>query len=401
MQSSESDFQTKKLAIISGGHFVHDVFSSFTAPFLPLLIAKFGLSMTLAGSLTVFFRLPSLFNPLFGVISDRVNLRQVVIWAPALTAAIMSLLGVAPNYATLFFFLLLGGTSAAIFHVLGPVIIGQSSGKNLGKGMSFWMTGGELARTMGPLVAVWAVSTMGFERCYPLMGLGIFASCLLSISLKNENTAAGNKSLRGFGEVWRILRPVLVPLTGIILSRAFLVAGLTAFLPAYMVAQGRSLWLGGASLAVLELSGTVGTFFGGTVSDRVGRRAVLFFAMPASSLLMLAFINAPDWTQLLILLLLGCVVFSFTPINMAIVQDHCGEHRGTATGLYMAIQFLSVATITIFVGWMADLFGLKTAFTLSALLGLAGIPLVSFIPIFPNATRIAEKDNDVTGSGQG
>lgn len=196
MQSSESDFQTKKLAIISGGHFVHDVFSSFTAPFLPLLIAKFGLSMTLAGSLTVFFRLPSLFNPLFGMISDRVNLRQVVIWAPALTAAVMSLLGVAPNYATLCIFLLLGGTSAAIFHVLGPVLIGQSSGKNLGKGLSFWMTGGELARTMGPLVAVWAVSTMGFERCYPIMGVGIFASFLLSISLKDANTATSSTGRR-------------------------------------------------------------------------------------------------------------------------------------------------------------------------------------------------------------
>ena len=101
----------------------HDVFSSFLAPFLPLLIGKFGLSMTLAGSLTVFFRLPSLVTPFFGVISDRVDLRQIAIWAPAFTAVTMSLLGVAPDYLTVCLLLLCAGTSAAIFHVLGPVPI--------------------------------------------------------------------------------------------------------------------------------------------------------------------------------------------------------------------------------------------------------------------------------------
>ena len=95
------DFHPDKLLIISGGHFIHDVFSSFLAVFLPLLINKFELSMLLAGSLTVFIRLPSIFNPLIGIVSDRIDMRYPAILAPALTAIAMSLLGVAPSYFAL------------------------------------------------------------------------------------------------------------------------------------------------------------------------------------------------------------------------------------------------------------------------------------------------------------
>ncbi|MBL7212089.1 MAG: hypothetical protein ISS61_06915, partial [Desulfobacteraceae bacterium] len=39
--------------------------------------------------------------------------------------------------------------------------------------------------------------------------------------------------------------------------------------------------------------------------------------------------------------------------------------------------------ITIFVGWLADLVGLKSAFSFSALIGLAGIPVIFFLPKTP------------------
>ena len=39
------EFETKRILLISGGHFVHDTFSAFIAPLLPLLIDKLGLSL--------------------------------------------------------------------------------------------------------------------------------------------------------------------------------------------------------------------------------------------------------------------------------------------------------------------------------------------------------------------
>jgi FSR family fosmidomycin resistance protein-like MFS transporter len=118
-----SGFQTGPVLTIAGGHFVHDVFSSFLAPWLPLLIEKLSLSLTLAGSLTVFIRIPSLLNPLIGVVADRIDMRNMVISAPAVTAVCMSLIGLAPSYWAVAVLLSVAGLSAAVFHVPGPVMI--------------------------------------------------------------------------------------------------------------------------------------------------------------------------------------------------------------------------------------------------------------------------------------
>jgi len=380
LNRKESDFQYSKVLVISGGHFAHDVYSSFLAVFLPLLITKFELSMTLAASFTIFFRLPSLFNPLIGVISDRLDMRRWVIWAPAVTAVTMSLTGMAPSYAFLCILIFVAGISSSFFHVLAPVMIVRDSGNDLGKGMSFWMTAGELARTLGPLIAVWSVSLWGFEKNFPVMAGGVIASAFLYLALKDANPGSGSRTVDGFKQAWRSLRSLMIPLTGIMISRAFMVAAFVTFLPTYMVASGKSLWIGGVSLSVLECSGALGTFFGGTLSDRVGRQAVLAVAMPASSALMLAFLYASDWMIFPILLLLGCTLFAITPVNLAIVQDNSRHCRGTANGLFMGISFVTTALVTFLVGWLADQFDLKTAFTVSALFGFAGIPIILFLP---------------------
>jgi len=380
MHKTESHFHIKRSITISTGHFVHDIYSSFLAPFLPLIIDKFNLTLTMAGLLTLFLRSPTLFSPFIGAVSERFNIRNVAIIAPAVTAITMSLLGVAPNYAVLCVLLLIAGTSAAIFHVIGPVMIAQVSLANLGQGMSFWMTGGELARTVGPLIAVWIVSLWSFEGSYPIMSIGIIFSILLYFSLKDTSTVSPALVNGNVAEVWSKLHKIMIPLTGIMVSRACFIATLTAFLPVYMVASGKSLWIGGASLAILELAGTVGTFLGGTISDHLGRRTVLLLAMPISSFLMFAFVYAPNWLLFPLLLLLGCSVFAIAPVMMAIVQDNCSTSRGIANGIYTGISFLTIAVITVLVGLVADFASLKMAFILSSLGGLAGVPIIFLLP---------------------
>ena len=117
-------FRTGPVMIIAGGHFVHDLFSSFLAPWLPLLIEKLSLSLTMAGSLTIFLRLPSIFTPIIGVIADRLDMRYMVIATPAVTAVCMSLIGLAPSYGLVCLLLTVAGISAAVLHVPGPVMIG-------------------------------------------------------------------------------------------------------------------------------------------------------------------------------------------------------------------------------------------------------------------------------------
>jgi len=108
----EKKFQTLNVITISFAHLTHDIYSSFLAPILPLLISKFNLSYSLVGLLRLFQRLPSLMNPFVGLIADRVSVRYFLIIAPALTTVSMSLLGCAPNYAVLAVLLFVTGITA-------------------------------------------------------------------------------------------------------------------------------------------------------------------------------------------------------------------------------------------------------------------------------------------------
>jgi FSR family fosmidomycin resistance protein-like MFS transporter len=156
-------FQAGQVLTIAGGHFVHDIFTSFLAPLLPLIIQKLGLSLTLAGTLAAFQQLPSLINPLLGMLADRGSLRWFVILAPTVTATAMSLIGVAPGYIVLTILLLVAGLSTAVWHTPTPAMAARVSGRQMGLGMSLFMLGGTTAYTIGPLLAVAAVSWWGLD----------------------------------------------------------------------------------------------------------------------------------------------------------------------------------------------------------------------------------------------
>ena len=60
-----------------------------------------------------------------------------------------------------------------------PVMMKKISGDSVGKGMSFFMLGGEIARTTAPLIIVGTVSLWGLQGTYRLIPFGILASIIL------------------------------------------------------------------------------------------------------------------------------------------------------------------------------------------------------------------------------
>ena len=161
---SKDVFNTGKVLTLSVCHFIHDIYSSFFAPLLPLLVEKFSMTLAQAGFLSTIMQIPALFNPFIGLLADRISVRYFIILAPATTAIPMSLLGLAPSYGVLALLFFVTGVSVAVFHVPAPVMVSQVSGNKTGKGMSFYMTGGELARTIGPMVAVCLLYTSPSPR---------------------------------------------------------------------------------------------------------------------------------------------------------------------------------------------------------------------------------------------
>jgi FSR family fosmidomycin resistance protein-like MFS transporter len=374
-------FQTGKILAVSIGHFIHDVYSSFLSPLLPLLIDKLSLTLTQAGFLSTIMQLPALMNPYIGVLADRISVRYFVILAPAMTAVPMSLIGIAPSYGVLLLLLFITGISVSIFHVPAPVMIAHLSAARKGRGMSFFMTGGELARTIGPLVAVAGVSLLGLEGFYPVMIFGLISSGWLYLKLRDVpvndvHTKRTSSSL----QTWRKLRHILWPLTAILISRGFMHASLTAFLPTYINRETGNLWLAGMALTLFEIAGVAGVLTAGSMSDLFGRRKTLIVSLVGAPLCLFVFTLTGGWFRIAALLVTGFTLLSTTPVMLALVQENAGHSPAAANGLFMMISFIARSAVVVVVGFIADRIGLQVTYLISAAMGLIGIPFIFRLP---------------------
>jgi FSR family fosmidomycin resistance protein-like MFS transporter len=383
-QPAEAEqFQTDGVITVSAAHAVHDTYSAFLSPLLPVFIENLALSKVEAGLLTVFSQGPSLLQPLIGHLADRVSLRFLVILAPGVSATAMSLLGIAPSYAVIALLLMVAGLNSATFHSVGPVMAGRLSGKNLGRGMGFWMVGGELGRTLGPLAIAAYVSLRpdSLAELPWLMVGGWLASLLLYVRLRDVSARApdGAKGLP-WRQALQVMRPILVPVIAVIFVRAFMSAALTTYLPVFLTGEGAQLWFAGISLSVLEVAGVVGALLGGSLSDRLGRRTVLAISLTATPILMVAFLATTGWLRIPLLLALGLSALSVTPVVMAVVQESSPDSRALANGVYMALNFGIRSAVVVAVGAMGDLWGMRLAFTVSAIVPLLGLPFLLMLP---------------------
>ena len=377
-------FQTGPVLVISGAHFIHDVFTALLAPLLPLIIGKLGLSLVQAASLAVFKQLPSFFNPILGSFADRGTFRRaLVIVTPGVTGTLMCLMGVCPSYGLLSILLLTVGFSVAALHVGGPVMISQLAGARVGRGMAFFTVAGELARTVGPLLAVQAVSTFGLEGTWRLFPVATASSLILWWRLRRVPEHKPDRPPVRLLVVWKEMRLVLGAVFGVLMARAVMVSGLTTFLPTFIYQEGGSLWLANISLALLELSGAAGALAAGVLSDRFGRRNVLLIAAVLSPVLMVLFLQSEGAARFVVLAFLGFAALSTTPVLLAVTLESSGANPAAATGTYMMISFAARALILLAVGALGDAFGLRLAFFWCAGLAALGIPFVLLLPRAP------------------
>jgi FSR family fosmidomycin resistance protein-like MFS transporter len=144
LKTSPDGFQTAEVVTIAAAHGAHDTYFSFLPTILPLLIHNLALNTAQAGLLTALGQIPSLLQPFIGHLADSKNLKMVVVLAPALSGLFVTLVGIAPSFGLAALLMLLAGFSTAAFHAISPAMVGARSGRKVGRGMGFFMVGGEL-----------------------------------------------------------------------------------------------------------------------------------------------------------------------------------------------------------------------------------------------------------------
>jgi FSR family fosmidomycin resistance protein-like MFS transporter len=216
------------------------------------------------------------------------------------------------------------------------------------------------------LVVVSFIGYLTIEKLPWAMLAGVLASIFLFFGLSKVTTQSVEVQEKvDWLAALRNMRGFMLPLVGMMVTRAMLIATFNTFLTTYMTAEGSSLSLAGLSLSILELAGVVGAFLSGVLSDKIGRIRMLVISFIFTPIFMLLFVQSTGVIKILLLILVGFFGLSVTPVMMAIVIESYPEQKSFANGMYMMVNFIISAVAVLLVGFLSDLFTLRFAFLIS------------------------------------
>ncbi len=154
---------------------------------------------------------------------------------------------------------------------------------------------------------------------------------------------------------------------------------LTLFLPIYLISHGSNLWFAGIALSVLQFSGVFGTFFAGTISDKIGRKKTLIVTSIISPILFGMFIFSNNFFMFPLLILIGFFLFAPGPVYLAMIYDIKTKRPTFINGLYMTINFIIGSFFAYVVGKFGDIFSLEMTYKIVALFAFGSIPFAFMI----------------------
>ena len=110
--------------------------------------------------------------------------------------------------------------------------------------------------------------------------------------------------------------------------------GLQAFIPVYFAVElGTSEAAGNGALSVMLVAGAAGTYLGGRLVDRLGRRVIVVGSMAALGPLLVLMLIAGRWPATLLLAGVGFVVIANFSITVVMGQEYLPTRLGLASGI--------------------------------------------------------------------
>lgn len=373
-------FLTPRVSLLTSTHFVIDSCASFLTPLLPLLMQKLDLNLTLVGGLIALSSLSSsLAQPLFGMWADRLHRPWLVVAGPIVAASFLCSVGLAPSYGWLVACIMLGGVGVAAFHPQAAALASTLLPRR-GLAMSVFVTGGTIGFSVGPLIAVAIVSSLGLHNTW-IWGLtGILISIPLLIWFRRIPPRTEPMPQRAR---WSELRPVAGHVRDLYLTTVCRYAtsyGFMVFLPIFLTHHGRSFEFGGLAVSAYLTTGAIGAFIGGWLSDRVGGRTVVLWSLAGSLPFFLAFIFVPVSVALPVLLVGHLILQLSLPVMVVMGQEIAPRHASTMASLLMGGAWGIGLLLMGPVGALADARGIETALGVLASILVVGLLLALRLP---------------------
>lgn len=373
------------IGAITIAHSSVDMQTSSLVVLLPLLLASFQLNYAAAAAIiSVNSLIIAVAQPLFGLVSDKFNLRWLVFAGCALTGLAMAAVLYLPSYGLVLAAVVVSGIGSAAFHPEALTHTRTVSGDQKATGSSIFFFGGNLGFALGPLAAALLIEHLGrngvLAMLFPtLLGLSLLWS-QRSFFARPATSAPAAPRAQGAGFPWGRLGLVLFLLSLLVL-RSVVMAGLQTFIPLYFTSTGGMSKAQTAELlAALTLMGAIGTLFSGPVADRIGRRMVMAGSMAIVVAALFIFLRSEGIVQLLALATAGAMITAPWTITVVMIQDAMPNNLGLAGGLTLGTAYGASGLGVAALGAFADYAGLAQTMLIITSLPVLVLLLSLFVP---------------------
>ncbi len=392
--TSTQDLDRRGLAALACGHAAADLCQGSIPALIPFLIAQRHYSFGAAGALLLVVTVgSSIIQPLFGAVSDKLQLWWLMPVGVALAAVGIAGAGLTSSFPLTCLVVGLGGLGVAAFHPEGARYANYASGSRRGTGMSLFSVGGNTGFALAPILITPAVLWLGLSGTLLVAILPLAAAVVLLLELPHlrRRSAAAAKAVsdRSASRDDDNLRAFFT-LTGVVSVRSGVYFGLQSFAPVWLIHEfGASEAGGNAALAGMLAAGALGTLVGGRLVDRIGRRKVLIGSIVAQIPLLLAFVLAPKGLVAGVLLAgIGFVTVMSFSVSVVMGQEYLPSRLGIASGVTLGFAIGVGGVAAALLGLLADHAGLQTVMWTIAALPLLGLALALTLPLTPQEARL-------------
>ncbi|HVS90005.1 MAG TPA: MFS transporter [Candidatus Acidoferrum sp.] len=398
----------KILLAISFCHLLNDSVQSLLPAIYPLLKNSFHLDFGEVGLIALTSQVTaSLLQPLVGLYTDWRPQPYSLAVGMGITLVGLLILSRAPSYGTVLVAAALVGIGASVFHPESSRVARMASGGQHGLAQSLFQVGGNAGTALGPLLAAFVLprgqSSIAWFSLVALLGMVLLADIGAWAKRSRSNKPNFQAVSISQHEVPPVteLRPVLPArkvafslaiLIALMFSKFFYLASLNSYYMFYLISKFH-LTLRSAQIHLFVFLGAVaaGTFIGGPVGDRIGRKYVIWCSilgvLPFTLLLPYASLF---WTSILSVVI-GLILASAFSAILVYAQELLPGKVGTISGLFFGFAFGLGGVGAALLGKLADFTSIDFVYRVCAFLPVIGL-LTALLPnLEPNKIAAAQK----------
>jgi MFS transporter, FSR family, fosmidomycin resistance protein len=394
---NQNDTAYKILFIIGLVHLLNDSIQSVIPAMFPILEKSMGLSFTQLGMIAFSLNIvSSILQPLIGMATDKKPMPYAL--PLGLTATMFGVLGLAfaPSFEFVILSVLFIGLGSAVFHPEGSRVAYMAAGPRRGLAQSIYQVGGNSGQALAPLITALILVPLGqFGAVWftlvaaVAVGLLLYIAAWYSRKLDYEKLAAKAKKARKQVNkgISKNIKMALVLILFLIFARSWYISGMTNFYAFYAIDKyGLSIKEAQIFLFAFLVAGAFGTFFGGPLADRFGKKNIIFLSMIATAPLSAIIPFMPYIVAFSLLTVSGFILMSSFSVTVVYAQELVPGKIGTMAGLTVGLAFGMGAIGSVGLGYLADLIGLPLM-----IISVGFLPLLGIMTIFlPADKKLAE-----------